>query len=271
MAEFLSQFHNMGWVNVIDIAVVAFVLYQLFILIKGTRAVQLLKGLVVLLIISNLANFFNLYTVSWILDQIWKMLFVALPVVFQPELRRALEQIGRGKFFTKTNLLPNKQVRGGVIDQVVRCSQVLSKNRIGALIVFERVTGIQELVETGIKIDGFVSSEFLVNIFIPKTPLHDGAVIIADARVAAAGCLLPLSENPSLNKELGTRHRAAIGVTEQSDALALVVSEETGSVSVAMDGQLIRGLDEENLRSLLERELQPKAMTVLRFGGGKDG
>lgn len=262
MAQILSQlkfhFSNLGWISLVDVAVVAFVLYKLLMLIKGTRAVQLLKGLAVLLILSNLVDFLNLITVSWVLQKVWQMLFVALPVVFQPELRRALEQIGRGKFFTKSNLLQTKQVSNNVISEVIRCSQVLSKNRIGALIVFQRETGIQEWIETGIKVDAVVSSEFLVNIFIPKAPLHDGAVIINGDRVAAAGCLLPLSENPGLNKELGTRHRAAIGITEQSDALALVVSEETGGVSVALDGQLQRHLDEKELFELLELELQPK-------------
>ncbi|HWJ04148.1 MAG TPA: diadenylate cyclase, partial [Verrucomicrobiae bacterium] len=178
MAQLLSQFSTLGWISIFDIAVVAFVLYKLLMLIKGTRAVQLLKGIAVLLILSNAANFLNLYTVNWVLDQVWRMLFVALPVVFQPELRRALEQIGRGKFFTKSNRLMAKEVASQVIDEVSRCSQVLAKNRIGALVVFERVTGIQEWIETGIKVDAIVSSEFLVNIFIPKAPLHDGAVVI---------------------------------------------------------------------------------------------
>jgi len=145
-----------------------------------------------------------------------------------------------------------------VAEELVRCSQVLSKNRIGALMVVERQTGVQDFVETGIKIDGMVSSEFLVNIFIPNTPLHDGAVIIRGDRVAAAGCFLPLSENPNIQKELGTRHRAAIGLTEISDALAIVVSEETGAISVGIDGALMRFMDEKTLRELLLRELETK-------------
>ena len=257
MAQFFSQFRSLGWISVIDIAVVAFVLYKLFMLIKGTRAIQLLNGIAVLLILSNVASFLNLYTVNWMLDQVWKMVFVALPVVFQPELRRALEQIGRGKFFTHTNRLTVRQTNSQVIEEVTRCSQFLAKNRIGGIIVFERVTGIQEWVETGIKVDAIVSSEFLVNIFIPKAPLHDGAVIINGERVAAAGCLLPLSENQAINKELGTRHRAAIGISEQSDVVVLVVSEETGSVSIAIDGQIQRNLDEKSLREILEKELLP--------------
>lgn len=259
MAQFLSQLRiAFDWRSIIDIAVVAVVLYQLIMLIKGTRAVQLLKGILVLLIISNLAKFFGLSTINWLLGQVWQMLFIALPVVFQPELRRALEQIGRGRFFVYHPQAIGPEVLIQVTEELVRCTQVLSKNRIGALMAIERETGVQEFVETGIKIDGVVSSEFLVNIFIPNTPLHDGAVIIRGDRVAAAGCFLPLSENPNIQKELGTRHRAAIGLTEVSDALIIIVSEETGAISVALDGVLTRFLDEKTLRELLTRELQVK-------------
>jgi diadenylate cyclase len=244
------------WRSVLDVAIVALVLYQLFMLIKGTRAVQLLNGLIILLVVSNLSDYLQLGTISWLLDQVWKVIFFALPVVFQPELRRALEQLGRGKFFVRhaTHVGPEDLLR--TIKELVRCTQVLSKNRIGALLVLERQTGIQDIIETGIKIDGVVSSEFLVNIFVPNTPLHDGAVIIRADRVAAAGCFLPLSENPNIQKELGTRHRAALGLTEVSDALVVVVSEETGAISVALDGRLTRFLDEKALHDLLIRELQ---------------
>lgn len=259
MAQFLSQLRfAFDWRSIIDIAVVAVVLYQLLMLIKGTRAVQLLKGILVLLIISNIAEFFRLNTISWLLDQVWQMLFIALPVVFQPELRRALEQLGRGRFFVRHPQSLGPEALSQVTEELVRCTQVLSKNRIGALIAIERETGVQEFIETGIKIDGVVSSEFLVNIFIPNTPLHDGAVIIRGDRVAAAGCFLPLSENTNIQKELGTRHRAAIGLTEVSDALIIVVSEETGAISVALDGVLTRFLDEKALRDLLTRELEVK-------------
>lgn len=257
MAQFLSQLRvAFDWRSIFDIVVVAVVLYQLLMLIKGTRAVQLLKGILVLLIISNLAKFLDLTTISWLLNKVWQMLFIALPVVFQPELRRALEQIGRGRFFIRHPQGLGLEALSQVNEELVRCTQVLSKNRIGALIVIERETGVQNYVETGIKIDGVVSSEFLVNIFIPNTPLHDGAVIIRGDRVAAAGCFLPLSENMNIQKELGTRHRAAIGLTEVSDALVLTVSEETGAISVAIDGVLSRFLDEKTLRELLSRELQ---------------
>lgn len=257
MTQFFSQLRiAFDWRSIVDIVVVAFVLYQLLMLIKGTRAVQLLKGILVLLIISNLAKFFSLTTISWLLSKVWQMLFIALPVVFQPELRRALEQIGRGRFFIRHPQGLGLEALSQVTEELVRCTQVLSKNRIGALIAIERETGVQNYVETGIQIDGVVSSEFLVNIFIPNTPLHDGAVIIRGDRVAAAGCFLPLSENMNIQKELGTRHRAAIGLTEVSDALVITVSEETGAISAAIDGVLSRFLDEKTLRELLNRELQ---------------
>ncbi|MEA4900694.1 diadenylate cyclase CdaA [Desulfitobacterium sp.] len=259
MAQFLSQIRvPLDWRNIIDIVVVAVVLYQLIMLIKGTRAVQLLKGLAVLLIVSNISKSLHLNTIDWLLDRVWTMLFVALPVVFQPELRRALEQIGRGRFFISHTSALGQEAFEQVVEELVRCSQVLSKNRIGALMAIERETGVQEFIETGIKIDGVVSSEFLVNVFIPNTPLHDGAVIIRGDRVAAAGCFLPLSENPNIQKELGTRHRAAIGLSEVSDALVIIVSEETGAVSVAIDGIITRFLDEKMLRDLLITKLQVK-------------
>ena len=258
MAEILSQFRFFDWRSALDILVVAVVLYQLYMLIRGTRAVQLLKGIAVLLVVSVLAKYLRLSTISWILDKVWTVFLVALPVVFQPELRRALEQIGRGKLFTRHPLTVENEATEHMINELTRCSQILSKNRIGALVVIERQTGVQEFIDTGIKIDGVVSSEFLVNIFIPNTPLHDGAVVVRGDRVAAAGCFLPLTENPNIQKELGTRHRAALGLTEVSDALAVIVSEETGAISVAIDGELTRFLDEKMLKDLLMRELQGK-------------
>jgi len=262
VAEFLSQFRNFGPVDAIDIIVVTVVFYQFYMLIKRTRAVQLVKGVMVLLAVSLLAKYFNLKTLSWLLDQLLKMFVIAIPVVFQPELRKALEQLGRGSFFTRHPLEPGTENQEHVVEELVRCTQVLSKNRIGALIVLERKTGVQDFVETGIKIDGMVSSEFLVNIFIPNTPLHDGAVIVRQDRVAAAGCFLPLSVNPNIQKDLGTRHRAALGLTEITDALAIVVSEETGAISVGIDGGLTRFMDDKMLRELLLRELEIKSISL---------
>lgn len=257
----LDALHSIDIIKVIDILIVAFVLYKLIMLIKGTRAVQLIKGLAVLLIASNLSRYLHLYTIHWMLQNAWTVLFVALPVVFQPELRRALEQLGRGKFFARPLSSLGEEARNRMIGEVVRGVEALARDRVGTLLVIERETGLNDYVETGIKIDGVVSSEFLINLFIPKSPLHDGAAIIRGDRVLAAGCFLPLSENPHLSKQLGTRHRAAVGITEQSDALAVVVSEETGTISLAEEGRLIRYLDEKTLREWLAKCLQgPAAM-----------
>lgn len=255
MTNILIQFKAFDWQAILDITVVAIILYQLLMLIKGTRAVQLLKGLFVLLIVSFISGQLKLTTMNWMLDQIWTMLIVALPIVFQPELRRALEQLGRGKFITMHPGTIGSEEYKKLIEEIVKCSQVLAQSRIGALIVIEKNTGIEEFVETGVKIDGVVSSEFLINLFIPKSPLHDGAVIIRGDRVAAAGCFLPLTQDTGLQKDLGTRHRAALGLSEVSDALVIINSEETGVISVAKNGQLTRFLDEKSLRDLLKNEI----------------
>jgi len=255
VTQLLTLYKAINWQSIVDIAVVAVIIYQLLMLIKGTRAVQLIKGLFVLLVVSVLAKQIELTTLSWMLDKVWTMLLVALPVVFQPELRRALEQLGRGKFITMHSASTGPEEYKKLIEELVRCTQILSQSRIGALIVIEKQTGIQEFVDTGIKIDGVVSSEFLVNIFIPKSPLHDGAIIIRGDRVAAAGCFLPLTQDNRLQKDLGTRHRAALGLSEVSDALIIIVSEETGVISTAKNSQLTRFLDEKGLRDLLKNEI----------------
>ncbi len=251
----LTQLRFFDLINLVDILLVAFVIYKLMMLIQGTRAVQLLKGIAFLLIAQYLSERFGLFTINWILKQTWTMLFVALPIVFQPELRRALERLGRGKFFARPVVFLADEDKSRLLAEIVRAVQILVKNRIGALIILERETGLKDIIETGITIDGLVTAEFLVNIFIPKTPLHDGAIIVRGDRVVAASCFLPLTENQDLSKELGTRHRAGIGVTEQSDAIAIIVSEETGTVSVAEEGTLTRYLDEKTLRELLDQRL----------------
>ncbi|MDW7675514.1 MAG: diadenylate cyclase CdaA [Bacillota bacterium] len=244
--------------SVIDVLIVTFVIYKGILLIKGTRAVQLIKGLVVLLIASALSHALELTTFQWLLDKAWTMLFVALPIVFQPELRRALEQLGRGKFFAKSYRFLDKEALERVINEIARGVGVLAKNNIGALIVIERETGLIDYIDTGIKIDGVVSAEFLVSIFTPKTPLHDGAVIMRGDRIVAAGSFLPLSDSPYISKALGTRHRAALGLSEQTDAICIVVSEETGVISVASNGQISRYLEEATLSELLKETLGEK-------------
>lgn len=244
-------------VSIIDILIVAFVLYRLIMLIQGTRAVQLIKGLVVLLVATAVSSLLNLNTVHWLLRYTMTGLFVALPIVFQPELRRALEKLGGGDFFARPLTQMAEGDRSALINEVVRAALNMSATRTGALIVLERTIGLQEFADTGVKIDGMVSAELLMNIFITKSPLHDGAAIIRGDRLVAAACVLPLSESRELSRELGTRHRAAVGLTEQSDAPTVVVSEETGNVSMALEGTLYRRLNEAGLRELLIKFLQP--------------
>ena len=237
--------------DVLDILVVAFFLYRIYMLIRNTRATALVKGLVILGLLTFVSGWIQLHAVSWILEKLMTVLIVALPVVFQPELRRALEQIGRGKFYISSRVVSEAD-RSAVIDHVTEASEVMSKNRVGALIVFERSTGLDDYIDTGIRIEGLVSRELLGNIFIVNTPLHDGAVIIRENRVMAAGCLLPLTRDRSLSSEMGTRHRAAIGMSEMADCVVVVVSEETGTISYAYGGHIYRHIDGETLRNRLK-------------------
>ena len=247
---------------IIDILIVALVLYKIMLLIKGTRAVQLIKGIMILVVATTITSWFNLKTINWLLQQVMTMLMVALPIVFQPELRRALEKLGRGKFFSRSIISLKDEEKSQVINEITRAVQVLSKNNLGALIVIERSTGLEEYVNTGVKIEGSVSSELIINIFIPKTPLHDGACIIRGDRIAAAACFLPLSDSEVV-QELGSRHRAGVGITEYSDALSVIVSEETGSISLACEGMLYKSLDEIGLKNHLKEKLTYKSTTFL--------
>jgi len=242
---------------ILDIALIAFLCYKLLMFIRGTRGMQLLKGFVVLILFSVTSNWLQLQTVSWVLDKMWASLFVALPVVFQPELRRGLEQLGRRHFFGGSFFSFRQEDMNRLLDEVVKTAEVLSHTRTGALIVFERETGLKEYLEGAVPIDAVVTSELLNNIFIPKSPLHDGAAIISGGRLVSAGAILPLTDNPALESELGTRHRAALGVTEHTDAVTVVVSEETGVISLAEAGRLKRYLDPKHLRELLQQLLQP--------------
>ena len=241
---------TLSGLDVIDIIIVAFVLYRLYYMIRDTRAAALVKGLMLLLLATAGSKWLGLNVVYWLLQKTVTVMLVALPVVFQPELRRALEQLGRGKLFRKNAFL-NEEETEDFLQEMAKAVAVLAKNKIGALLVLERETGLGDYTETGIKVDGIVSNEFLINIFIPNTPMHDGAAVLRGNRVLAVGCLLPLTEDRSLSKELGTRHRAAIGITEQTDAVVVVVSEETGTISVARSGKLTRYLDTESLKEML--------------------
>lgn len=239
--------------HIVDITVVVFVLYQLLLLIRKTRAEQVLKGVVFLFFIYFVTKGLRLNTIAWILENTINFGITAVVIVFHPEIRRALEQIGRGRFFERSLLLGDDKDRDvqNIVDGIADAVANMSKTRTGALIVVEKQTGINEIIETGVKIDARLTRELLENIFVPNTPLHDGAVVIRGNRIAAAGCFLPLTENPNLSKQLGTRHRAALGITESSDALAIIVSEETGVISMAQNGKLTRYLDMDGLKNVL--------------------
>lgn len=265
MQQYIQALQAQGWRSIVDIALVTFLFYKAIVLIRGTRAEQLVKGLAILLIATNVSGWLGLRTFNWLLRHVMTIGLVAIAILFQPELRRALETLGRGKLFTRSGYLYGDTDFEHMLDELIKAIQVLVKKRLGALIVLERETGLNELIETGIAIDGQVSAELLINIFLPRSPLHDGAVIIRGCRMMAAGCYLPLTENPNLSKELGTRHRAALGVSEHSDALAIIVSEETGVVSLSNNGKLTRYLDEKTLKQMLINYYHPPTPSPLSF------
>ncbi len=247
---------TMGALDVLDIILVALILYKTYEMLEDTRAITLVRGIIFLVLLTLLANFWQLHVIYWLLSKVVTLLFVALPIVFHPELRRTLEHLGQGQFLARTSFLNDEDARY-VIQEIDSAVRELSAVKTGALIVIERNMGLNDISHTGVQIDGIVSKELLRNIFFVNTPLHDGAVVIRGKRVIAAGCLLPLTENHSLSTELGTRHRAAIGLSEQCDALVLVVSEETGIVSVAENGHIYRRLDSERLKAYLAPIFEP--------------
>ncbi|WP_102693584.1 diadenylate cyclase CdaA [Rummeliibacillus pycnus] len=251
-----TQFTNNQWVrmvlNVIDILLVWLVIYNILTLIRGTKAVQLLKGIFVIVIIRIITVYLGLTTLAWMTQQVIEFGFLAIIIIFQPELRRALEQLGRGKLFARSNLQEEEE-QARLISAMSKSVSYMAKRRIGALISIERETGLNDYIETGIPMFSEISSELIINIFIPNTPLHDGAVIVQKNKIAAAACYLPLSESPFISKELGTRHRAAIGISEVTDAVTIVVSEETGAISLTINGDLHRDLSIEEFESRLQR------------------
>ncbi len=259
-------------INLADIIIVSYVCYRLLLLIRGTRAEQLLKGVIVLLVFSAVSRWMGFGAVNWLINKLWTGIFIAVPIVFQPELRRALEQLGRGSFFSRRMTKKVSEMERN-IEEVVKAVGDLSRYRIGALIVWRRETGIEDYSDIGVDLNAVISAELLINIFTPNTPLHDGAVIISQGQIHRAGAFLPLSDNPNLDKQLGTRHRAAVGITEISDALAIVVSEETGTVALAQDGNIERPLNTQELRELLTQELGDKhsrPQTIWRRRGGSN-
>jgi len=266
----LSVFATVNWtvgrvfISVLDIAILTFIIYRLLLMIRGTRAIKLIEGLLVLLVIGVISGWMGLSALSWVFDQIWGVVFVSLAVIFQPELRRALEQLGRGQMFMSSTVLSAADA-AQVIDEITSAVVSCAKTKTGVLIVIERSTGLNDYAESGIAMDATVSAELLCNIFVKNTPLHDGATVIRGSRVMAAACFLPLSDNPYLSMELGTRHRAAIGITEVSDAISVIVSEETGIISLARDGKLVRSMSEKQLRDALQEALIGDSEGSLHF------
>ncbi|MCC5896099.1 MAG: diadenylate cyclase CdaA [Alkalibacterium sp.] len=256
--EFITNFdwsRLLAWrtaVNIIDILIVAFFMYQLMRIVKGTRAVELLKGIGVILLLKVFSVFLQLNTTEFVVDFVIQWSALALIIIFQPELRRGLEHLGRGSVFgRKRRSNPSEMI----VDNLSHAIQYMGKRRIGALISIEMETGLDEYIATGIPINADLTSELLINIFIPNTPLHDGAVIIKNYKIATAASYLPLSESPAIPKKLGTRHRAAIGLSEVSDAITIIVSEETGEVSISRRGNLINAMTHDEVLNYLTREL----------------
>ena len=278
----LKSFTTISWIDIIDILLVAVLIYYVINLIRTTSANRIAKAIIFLLAVTLITDLLNLHTINYLLDRVLQLGFVALVIVFQPELRRLLERVGgrsvKGLIGFGSNT-PTDQTEA--VGQVVQACEAMSKERVGALIVFERANSLEQIVATGTKVDAAVSQELIRNIFFPKASLHDGAMIINNSRIEAAGCVLPLSENRQLSTDLGTRHRAGVGMSETSDALVVIVSEETGAISVAHGGMLKRHLAPETLRKLLYQELigeDKKRSGVLdiiklkkdKKGGGKD-
>ncbi len=252
MREFLENvFSGMGITDVIDILIVAVVIYKILGFIRKTRVEQLLKGVLVLVVATFLSDIFNLHTINWILKGTVALGAVAILVVFQPELRRALEYMGRSKLVKSSLTQLDKEKGKQITSHIVKAVETFSRDRVGALIVFEKETALSDIMESGTLVDAEISEQLLGNIFYEGAPLHDGAVIIRDGRVCAAGCVLPLTRSNAISKELGTRHRAGIGITENSDALVLIVSEETGIISMASEGHLSRFLDLKTVEKTL--------------------
>ena len=250
MGQIISRlFTGFGVTDIIDIAIVSFVIYKILGFIRRTRAEQLAKGLLVVLLAAFVSDLLNLYIVNWILDKILDVGLIALVVVFQPELRRALEFLGRGKFARQFSV--KEENIEGTVDIIVNAVEYFAARKEGAIIVIEREIALQDYADTGTVVNAALSTDLLENIFYKGSPLHDGAVIVRSDRILAAGCVLPLTQNPNLSKDLGMRHRAGLGITEVSDAVAIIVSEETGIISMASDGKLSRFLDIKSIEKQL--------------------
>ena len=256
MQQVLDYLHTIKITDLIDIAIISYLFYRIILFAKATRAGQVLRGIGLVIFLLWIANVFNLHILAYILSKAVELGFLAVVVVFQPEIRHFLEKMGSGSLrLTNHNIGQPSSDLETAIDQTVEAYAAMSKDKVGALVVFERNSILDATLKTGTVLDAEVSSELLKNIFWPKAPMHDGAVVVRRGRVAGAGCMLPLSGNTSISRELGMRHRAGIGVTEHTDAVSVICSEETGSISVAVNGTIRRHLAPETLSRVLKNEL----------------
>lgn len=255
MGGLVDALYNFRWLlDALDIGLVAFLIYRIILLIKGTRAVQMLLGLAVVLIVYIASQVGGLYTLHWLLDNFLSSIILVIVVIFQNDIRRALIHVGRNPFFADMSY----REESAIMEELVKACVAMAGKRIGALIVIERETGLNDFLEVGVELDSRVNSELIVAIFNPKSPIHDGALILQEGRLKRAGCFLPLTQDTSVSKALGTRHRAAIGLTELVDAVAIVVSEETGKISIVIGGRITRDLDSIGLKRTLKKLLEPK-------------
>lgn len=278
--KYLTNIHfpDLMWTDIIEILLISVLIYNILVWFKNTKAWTLLKGLLVILAIVIIASVFNMSTILWITRNIFSVAVTALIVVFQPELRRALESLGRRNVFSnifqfEASKIADELFSDETCDAIVQASYAMGRAKTGALIVIENIDSLVEYERTGIAIDSVVSPQLLVNIFEHNTPLHDGAVLVRGNRIVAATCYLPLSDNRDLSKELGTRHRAAVGISEVTDSLTVIVSEETGRVSVAMNGELFRDVDAAELKAkleLLQNKKYEEKKSIFRKGRSKN-
>lgn len=255
LSELKEALANYRWFHdTVDIALVYYIFYRALLFIKGTRAFQMLVGMGLIVLVLLGSRIFGLYTVDWLIQSFWSQVVLALVVLFQPEIRRTLAQVGERRIFKSLSPLQSSKF----IEETVKASVSMANKRIGALIVLERETDLTTIVEMGTELDAKVTKEILTSIFLPYSPIHDGAAIIRNGRIIAAGCFLPLTLSSNLSKSLGTRHRAAVGLTEETDAVVIVVSEETGEISLVMSGQITQKLDAPTLRKMLSDIFQKK-------------
>lgn len=245
MFELLSNFRVQ---DAVDVALIAFVIYRIIDLIRGTRAVQMLIGLAVVFLAYLSSEYFSLYTLNWILDNFLSSILLVIVIIFQDDIRRALTQVGARTLFGG-----DRGLQGQDVEEIVRAAVALASKRIGGLIVLPREVGVNQYIEVGVRLDAQVSKELIISIFLPTSPIHDGALIVQTGRIIAAGCFLPLTTNPHVSKTLGTRHRAAIGLTEDTDAIVVVISEEEGAISLVREGRITRDVDAGTLRATLQK------------------